>query len=312
MVIPVIILGFLGGKSWRPLSRWTALCVGGVGAILWLISVSPQCLAGPYAEVPDQAHQIWLIQITEVQGFLEVVGRSPAFALSMALAPVAAILFVGREVLVSRRSEYLPLLLGLLVAIGLAVWQVRMVPLTAALAAPIIAVIALRLRERFSWEMGRAAAPVLVVLLLSGIVTTFFEEATRAETGGSEVVGACVNGRLLEGLRAHGPDLVLAEIDLGPTLLVHTDHSVLASPYHRAFEGVLASYDILVGDIEEAEQRVNAAQVSYVVVCDGTAWAGNWAADNPDGLFSRLLSDNPPDWLAKVVDAGRSRVYSVK
>src|SRR5262249_20075597 len=49
---------------------------------------------------------------------------------------------------------------------------------------------------------------------------------------------------------------VLGFIDAGPFLLMQTPHEVLAAPYHRNIKGNGAMFDVFLGPVGEAQQRL--------------------------------------------------------
>lgn len=66
------------------------------------------------------------------------------------------------------------------------------------------------------------------------------------------------------------PGLVLAPINLGANLLLHTRHAILAAPYYRNVAGLLAGIEGFGGTEADLKRHVDAMAVDSVVVCP--AW----------------------------------------
>lgn len=311
IALPALALAAVGGRKWSQSRRWVALGVMALVGFAWFGIVSPECHAGPYGSVPEVVHRIWIDLISETRGLLSIAARGPLDALGYALGPVVAFGFLARMTLLNRKPEWFPLSAALLMAMALGLWQVRTMPVAMALAAPVLGVVVVRIRDAAKWEPGRALVAVAAVLVLSGFPFGFIQSSlgSRSDAAAME---PCVTGTLLEHLDELEPGLIAAEVDIGPAILVHTDHRVLASPYHRAYEGVLAVYELFIADSGSDRRQAEYLGVSYVVVCDNSPLSDIWSADNEDGLLAALLDDDPPQWLEKVIDTGRTRVYAVR
>jgi hypothetical protein len=103
------------------------------------------------------------------------------------------------------------------------------------------------------------------------------------------------------------PGLVLADINLGPFILAHTGDSVLAAPYHRMSWGILAAHQALGAPVDQAEQRVRALGVRYIVGCGALTRAG------PGSFEAELWRGRIPPWLQPVSSAGDVlQIYQVE
>ncbi len=312
IALPALGLALAGGSSLTRRTRWLTLAGLAVGAFAWLGALAPTCAAGPYGAYPDIVGTIWLDLIVEAQGFVSYATALPWAAVGLLIGPTVGLAYLGWLTWKSRNLGLVPWLAPLLVVLVLSLWQVRVVPLAQALAAPALGVAVTRLRNAVPWVAARAVAAAVAVLILSGFLFGFASE----RLGGNEASGAsppvpCVTEDLLSRLAALEPGLVVVEVNYSPDVLVHTEHDVLSRPYHRAYRNIVASYELLTSDPGVARQRAEALGVDYVMVCDATAISNSWSADNEAGFLAGLLSDEPPPWARKVVDAGRTRVYQL-
>jgi hypothetical protein len=60
---------------------------------------------------------------------------------------------------------------------------------------------------------------------------------------------------------------VAGDIDLGPYIVALSPHRVVAAPYHRLEQGILANHAIMEGTPEQALRTIEALGVSYVALC---------------------------------------------
>jgi hypothetical protein len=309
VAIPALALALAGGRDWPVRRRWGLLLVSALVALAWFGMVSPTCVSGPYGALPKEVDRVWLDLIGETEGLIQTAVARPVYSVVLILGPVVAINELARRPRSRKHPGWIPLLLGLVVAFALIWWQQRQLPIVRALAAPPLGVFVVRCRQLVSSDLWRAVVGATLVVLLSGSAWTIIPRG-----GGSaeaiEVDGPCLGDGLLDELGRLRVGLVAAEVDLGPTLLLRTDHRVLSVPNHRAYEGVLATYEIFIADPPDAKSVVSSLGVDYILVCSDSPISGIWSADNTEGLLAALLEDNPPQWLSKVIDAGRSRVYA--
>jgi hypothetical protein len=89
---------------------------------------------------------------------------------------------------------------------------------------------------------------------------------------------------------------VMAPIDLGPMILVDTDHAVFAAPYHRNNDGIVAMLKLMLAPGPAARQILSDRRVDYVVTCSA-APEQDLVNLAPDGLAARLGRGETPDFL---------------
>jgi len=91
----------------------------------------------------------------------------------------------------------------------------------------------------------------------------------------------------------------MAPIDLGPLILVDTDHAVFAAPYHRNNDGNVAMLKLMLAPVSTARQILSDRRVDYVVICS-TAPEQDLVEFAPDGLAARLGRGETPDFLERL------------
>jgi len=79
--------------------------------------------------------------------------------------------------------------------------------------------------------------------------------------------GACRSEEAVAPLKTLPPGTVLAPILLGPAILLHTPHRIVAAPYHRAIPGLAAAIEGLGGTQADLDRVLTDFRVDYLVAC---------------------------------------------
>jgi hypothetical protein len=105
------------------------------------------------------------------------------------------------------------------------------------------------------------------------------------------------------------PQLIGADIDLGPTLLLLTPHKVLGAPYHRNTGGLVDVHRLLYSDETSAAEVARRRGVGMILLCP----PNRPARDAEARQFKRqLLSGKVPPWLRKLPSTGEATVFLVE
>jgi hypothetical protein len=158
---------------------------------------------------------------------------------------------------------------------------------------------------------GRVA---LVRIFIAALASPPFISVAAAELTGSaerkppnsaanQAIVACFQPDQLRTLAALPSGLVLGPLDLGPAILAHTKHSVVAAPYHRADHAIRFNQEVMDGPNGAARQQVLERGVDYVVTCTGYA-------DHlkPGSFHDALVMGHIGPWLTPVPSADHERV----
>lgn len=130
--------------------------------------------------------------------------------------------------------------------------------------------------------------------------------ATSADQG-----GAACNFAALGGLpRGH----IFAPLDRGPEILVRTDHTVVAGPYHRNQSRMIDVIAAFTGNPADAEAIVRRNRATLVVACLNGNEILTYRRARADNLANLLANGRPPVWLEPLADfsKGPLRVYAVR
>jgi hypothetical protein len=277
---------------------------------LLFAALEPACLAGPFGQVDAALRPIWLDHVIETSSIFWLASNQPAAAFGIAgfLCAGAA----AQIALVRRRPDIATGLATafILLAVCLALWQIKLMPYACWLAALSIAVWAAQLTgtAALSSSVVRIAAVVLLsqATLESGFAALIapFQGGHAAATGSASVNRAdprrpCYRLASMHRLGALPPGLVAADIDLGPYIVAGSPHRVVAAPYHRLAKAILANHAILDSAPQQGLAEARALGVGYIALC----------ADFPDAradggtLRSQLLARRRIDGLDELPTA---------
>jgi len=163
-----------------------------------------------------------------------------------------------------------------------------------------------------AWQLGQwlaglrqgrwAAVPAMLLALVPAAPITLWGFVAPAQSGPR--VPACNIARGSRAL-AQGPrGLILAPMDMGPELLLHTPDDVLATGHHRGARGMKEAIVAFTSAPEAAHAILRANGVAYVALCPGLGEAEIYAHAAPQGFAADLLAGRAPGWLVPVSDQG--------
>ncbi|WP_322417288.1 GtrA family protein [Mesorhizobium huakuii] len=292
-----------------------------LGAVV--VSLFPQCLAAPYANLDPRLRELWLDNIEEAQSLYKLVIYNRVAVVERFATPLVAIMLMalglGRGG--SRRQDSLVGAL-LVVAFLVSAWQVRGSTFSIALAVlPLCAWIAnWRQPAKASPSLGstlRLAAAWLVSVnalwaCAAVAVSSAFE--TGADVQGASVNATCQGKTSFAALGQLPDTTVLAISNLGSPILAYSGHRVFAGPYHRNVAGNLLALDTFLGSDADARKAVESHHVGLVALCRGNPETRLLVDRAPDSFLAGLTRGNLPDWLEPVAGTigAQLELYRVK
>jgi hypothetical protein len=301
-------------RSERLGARIVSIGLSGALAAAIFLAIEPRCSGGVYAMVDPAIRPIWLDHVSETKPMLEIIQRAGASGLGIvafpAVALIAAFLVVRRA---GRLGDFglLAAWAAFLLSIAYMMAANRGVSYAVWLGAPFVAA---ALGEAFSaLRWSSVALRFAVTLMLTPTAITVATVALASAAGerqlnmNSAERQACVRRDNFAPLLDVPKGLVAVnELEWGPYVLAWSPHSVLAAPYHRIPEGIVASYRIFNSPPDQAHQEIDKHHVDYLFVC------GKAEANQESGsLIARLQAGAVPDWL-KVVAPGSPAIYRVQ
>ncbi|TIO47387.1 MAG: GtrA family protein [Mesorhizobium sp.] len=303
-------------RGWRHRLASLAMLAAAIGLVM--LALFPQCLTAPYASLDPRLKQLWLDHITEAQSLFALVVDKPALVAARYGTPLVAIflmtLRLGRGGW--RRQDSLVGAL-LVVAFGVAVWQVRGSTFSIAFGViPLSAWIA-KWRARAETNSSLAAALRLAAVWLVSInpvwmgaaaATSVALEKNTSAADESSTDKGCEKTASFAAFGRMPETSVLATSNLGSPILAFSGHRVFAGPYHRNVAGNLLVLDAFLGTPDAARKIVEAHRVGLVAVCRGSGESAMLAKRAPRGFLSGLLQGSVPDWLELVAETKGSPI----
>lgn len=280
-----------------------------------LVALFPSCLNGPYAALDPWLRNNWISNIVEARPIWTSVKNLPAITLSLALPPLVALIVTAWQIVrgdPDTRASWLVLGLFLLLTIIVMVLQVRGARLVAPLAIPAGAWLICAVRQRYLASNKLADAGLLIMswLAFSGVLVVvaggyLFGSASPSqpvnnrEAKMSVTISNCLRPAAFTKLAGMPVQSIMAPADLGSHLLLFTPHEVVAAPYHRNGEGMLATFRFFNRSIEEARGILRARDIRTIVVCPVMPEVIGFADASPQSFARLLADDNLPVWLQR-------------
>jgi hypothetical protein len=320
-------LAALAGALTR-LTPWGRLAGGALLAAVLAAALGlafPQCLGDPFAGLDPRISTLWLANVNEMASLPSMLRMFPQAVLPCYGLPAAALAGAAMWSVRETGEARWRWAIALAVLAVLFAMAVAMVRATAAADAVAAALLPAALVRTWPAADGRAVAlgltrvALVAALLLNPLALTAIGAGTRAimtATGGpapSAPADTCRQAADYAPLAQLPRGRVLAVIDAGPFVLLATPHAVLAAPYHRNVKGIGAMFDVFLGPTRDAQARLAALGVDYIVVCPGAAERANYAKVAPDGFGAALSKGEVPAFLERIaLDATPLAVYRAR
>lgn len=277
----------------------------GLGFIGWS---APQCLAPPFSNLDPLVRDYWYLNVTE--------GRPVWFRPFSESFPaiVQSLLAIGLSLMLAARSRdwarnwWFEYAFILLVAFLSGVMTFRSMAFAGALSAIPMGWLISRLFKRWRayeslWSKLLLALGMYMVLLPAAPII-IYKQITIDKSEAQSVTVKLSKCELRESaklLNRFEPATLFAPLDIGPALLLHTHHGVVASGHHRAEQAMRDVIDAYTDPPERARITIDRYEADYLVVCMDLAEPRMFkAGGGPDGLMSQLSAGNHPDWLEPV------------
>ncbi|HMP44516.1 MAG TPA: hypothetical protein PKD99_05365 [Sphingopyxis sp.] len=305
--------------SWR--LRLAVLALAGAAGIGTFLIFGRPCLDGPFGALEPLVRTHWYEMVKEGRPLWEQDADAAAIFLAPLLVGLGAALWAWRRARGSAWGDnWTRLLFVLLGGSLLSLTVFRTGAVTHAWLVPAFGAMALGL---WDWSrarrtaIGRVGAAMLLLAAIPAVDAWLAGRAVQAmlpstpkRSSGQE---ACPTAAMLAPLAREPAALLFAPIDTGPTLLVHTPHSVVATGHHRNHAAMNRVIAALIADPDAAVAIVRASGARFVVLCADTAESGNPVRAHPHGLAARLSRGEPVAGLSHdaMLSQRNFRVYRV-
>lgn len=290
-----------------------AALAAGVGATF------PVCLAGPFTGMTALVRDHWLLKVNEMtnvatfiaRGQWEVLVFYPVVILATLVATVLAVIGPRQRAWAMMAVLLWPgLILGLTQFRGLYV-VTGLVPFVGG--AFIARFLGTFGRPASSpWRRGCAGAVAVGLVSTVWIAPMALGETLLPWTRKADdqlAANACRDQAALATLARLPTGRVLAPIFMGPAILLHTPHAVLAAPYHRAVPEIGAALEGLGGTEADLKRVIEARGIRYLALCPARP-ADNLQAET---AFSTRLTrgESTAGWLRPVESYSVLKLWEV-
>lgn len=321
LAVPILTL-VIGerGRVWR----FAALAVAGAISATALITVEPACLAGPFGTLDPLVRDYWYLNVREGlpawnKGDI-LLPYSVAPSLVGLFGTIFAWLATKEPV---ARHRWLVMLAALVGAVLVSLLVLRTASTAHLFALPGSAWLAITV-----WQRARAQKamlprivgsllPMLALAPVSGaaaaiVLRPFVEAPPSAVTLRAESE-MCSSPSAIAALDQLPPALLFAPLDIGPHILLHSRHSVIATGHHRNQAAMRTVIETFLSAPNQAEAKVRNSAAPYLVVCDLARETEIYRANATDGLAAALHEGSIPNWLEPVPtpDSGAIRLYRI-
>ena len=300
--------------------------LAGAGALGMAVfgTLAPECLRTPFGALDPVVHDYWYRLVPEGMPIWKHSARDAVPAVVQLAVALAATGLLARRSSGERRTFWLHYLalLGYACALGMA-FNRSLAFAGVVAAVPLGWFIAESLR-RLAATASVARRTVGTVLLVAVLMpSTIFMLAdglrptpavVRAKQSAVGVFETnCLDAGAVARLRALPRGEIFMPFDLGPTVLMRTDHSVTATGHHRAEAAMAAVIDGFRAPPDAARAIIAGRDADYVLACSEMIDTQVYARSSPNGLAARLLGGDAPEWLEPVpgFERGPSRVWRV-
>ncbi len=235
--------------------------------------VTPGCLATPFARLDPLVDAMWYRKVAEGQPLFAKGAADAVPAMIQMLAALGATVALYLRAQGWTRRWWRDYVLLLLAAIALSLMVARSLAFASILAAIPLGWLATQLLDRF--RRSRAAltkegAVVAVIVLLAPttpvMLATRFAPSDQAEAAGQTNVAdpSCLIREEAVRLGTLPQGTVFAPLDIGPTILLKTEHAVVATGHHRAEQAMADIIRAFTADEETARQIVATHNADYI------------------------------------------------
>jgi hypothetical protein len=304
-------LALLKFDGWK--ARLGAAAVAGGALAVFHVLAWPNCLQRLEGVSPE-ATELWLDHVREARPFYRHPWRIGMTALTL---PVTALfgwaLLMrrawkrgddGRDLLCRTIAVALPSAM----ALALLFWQMRAGPAAQMMALP--AATALIVIVAAPWlsapQLWKHALAVLLILLAFGaavplavqLVPAKKEDMRRAKV--AQANKRCPSLAALAPIKAQPKGIVFTFIDLGPRLIVATQHDTIGGPYHRNDRAIADVMRTFRGDEAQAHRIINGYRSDYLLICPDMSTATIFMSETPSGFYGQIVNGKVPNWLEPV------------
>ena len=304
-----------------PVVALAGLAVTGGIALATFGTLSPECLRTPFGALDPVVRDFWYLNVSEGRPIWEQSGSALAIAFQI-LVGIAVTIWLLRRANTQNASQWIDfaILLCGLSLLGLFVW--RSMAFASVLATiPLGLVLNLGLKQlrsatnpaiRIGTILGLfvVLAPMALVTGAKAIVPQTPAEGSAPQAVQLEAT-SCELRESAEKLGVLAPTTIFAPLDIGPAILQHSRHAVIATAHHRAEQSMRDVILTFAGSSDHARDMIAKHRATYVALCTDLIETDLYATKGgADSFAARLRKGDAPEWL-EPVDLGAPESFKV-
>lgn len=288
--------------------RFLVASIGGAAAICVFLLTGGSCLSGdPFKALGPVAYRLWYLQIKEGRPIWEQgLSMAGIIILPAMLGLVSTIIAARAARERDARDRWIIVLLLLGGAIAVSIFVLRAMSVAHVLALPGIAWLLLTIFQHIqTWTKAAArilaTAAVAILLMPAGVCGAWIFATSGPKEKQQPGTINCRASAILTPLRALPKATIFAPLDLGPDILIRTDHNVIGTAHHRNAAGITAVIEGFTAAPETARAIIMGLNggkgADYVVTCDELNEVKHYRSEFPRGLAASLARGGHPAWL---------------
>ena len=313
VMLPAIIL-----RPKTQFSRFVAAASAGAAAFICLLWFAPTCASGAFAEMHPLVRDYWYVNVSEGLPIWQQKSLTNISWLMPAIMGLVSIFVMQIKQSAGQRETTVVLAFFQIFALLVALIVYRAAAVACAFAIPLLANWLAGMIEQYrstrqpitkvklaiSMLMIAMAGPILANIgkVISKIATSPVEQAGTQDEAINKL---CQSPASAASLSALPKSNIAATFDMGPAILLTTQHSILASSHHRNVDGMRDQIMLFRSSPEDAEKIIRKRGIGYLAICPGEAEMRQYVLRDNRGLWAQLANGKIPAWLQPMDDIGK-------
>jgi hypothetical protein len=310
--------GIIRFGQMRTFLQKSAAAVIALGVITTIaVAMEPLCLKGPNAMIDPRAVEVWLSRVTEAKSFFALLAEDRGAAVFTMLYPALCLVaFLWLRAKKAMTPELYALLACVALATLVTLAQRRGSTYSALFGSLFLtlSVTKVMMPEPFG-RIARMLIPGFVSALFILVVEPLLfprekpevqktemasNEAAQSGNVAKKIIQPCATRWGFPALEAEPVGYVLSHLDLGPSLLLNTNHKVMMAPYHRISKTIAKGSDMIIMPVAGAREKLAIEGITHLADCDELARDRpplNQRTDKTPILEDVMRGDYKVDWV---------------
>lgn len=284
------------------------LCVvAGLVALGILLLILPHCAQGAFGDLDPVVRHYWYDNVMEGLPVWKQVGPTAATLTTPLLTALAGLAILWRAGGAAKLAGLGTATYFLVFGTVMSLLVFRTISVATAFAIVPLAVCVVATFNAYRTEpkllVRLMLVPAMLMLLASGMIAGAIypdkdSPSKKPSTTKNTPAMRCdsiVSVKALAKLPAQSR--IVAPFNLGPAILLTSNHQVLASSHHRNRKGMRDQIDIFRLPPVQARAIIQRRGIAYIVACADDGEMTRYQKQASSGLWAQLAARRSPDWL---------------